>query len=36
VEKAFAEGKWGPEVIKGIKTYISIENRYAVTLIEES
>ena len=35
LEKAVAEGKWGPEVLERIKAYISAEKRYTVTLKEE-
>jgi hypothetical protein len=36
LEKAVAEGKWGPEVLERLKAYLSIEKRYTVTLKEES
>ena len=36
LEKAVAEGKWGPEVLERLKAYISTEKRYTVTLKEES
>jgi len=36
LEKAVAEGKWGPEIVKRLKAYISTEKRYTVTLRNES
>ena len=36
LEKAVAEGKWGPEVLERIKAYISTEKRYMVTLKEDT
>jgi CRISPR/Cas system-associated exonuclease Cas4 (RecB family) len=36
LEKAVAEGKWGPEVLARIKAYVSTEKRYTVTLKEEA
>ena len=36
LEKALAEGKWGPDVLERIKVYVSTEKRYTVTLKEES
>ena len=36
LEKAVAEGKWGPEVNERLKAYITKEKRYTVTLRNES
>jgi len=36
LEKAVAEGKWGPEVLERLKVYLSPEKRYTVTLKEEN
>ncbi|MBE3126359.1 MAG: hypothetical protein IMZ57_11985, partial [Acidobacteria bacterium] len=36
LEKAVAEGKWGPEVNERIKAYVTKEKRYTVTLKEDT
>jgi putative RecB family exonuclease len=36
LEKAVAEGKWGPEILERIRAYIGTEKRYTVTLKEDT